>query len=56
MQILVYNHGLLALWAPESVVLVADLDEFLTTSKRGMTAKEVHAYILPWFGLYFLDS
>ena len=32
-QLIVYNHGMLALHAEDSVVVVADLDEYLITPK-----------------------
>lgn len=41
-QVLAYNHALLALWGSDSLVLVADVDEYLITHKP-MTVVEVRA-------------
>ena len=40
MQVIIYNHGMLALHAEDSVVVVADLDEYLLTPKP-MTVHQV---------------
>ena len=40
LQVIIYNHALLALTAEDSLVLVADLDEYLTTP-RPTTVRKV---------------
>ncbi len=39
-QVLAYNHALLSLWGTDSLVLVADVDEYVMTHKP-MTVVEV---------------
>ncbi|PNH04124.1 hypothetical protein TSOC_009745 [Tetrabaena socialis] len=40
---LVYNHALLSLWHEDAVVAIADLDEYLVTSRRTTLAQLLHS-------------
>ncbi len=42
LQTIIYNHALLTLWGSDSLAMFVDIDEYLMTSRPGVSAAEAY--------------